>query len=102
MLSDEKVIAELNRSFVPLEINITQTGVPVKSAPGLWGWALVYAAVPNFENGFVSTVVLDSTGKKAIHDGGDSSIFNAASAPNYNPPKFLEFLAEAQTRFRAL
>lgn len=100
MLSDEKVIAELNAAFVPVEVNITLGGFP-ESAPGLWPWKLVYAALPNFKNGFVSTVVLDTSGKTAIHDAGDSSIFKVETAANYNPDKFLEFLAESRKRFAA-
>jgi hypothetical protein len=101
VLSDSKVIEELNRAFVPMEINITQSGIPLKAAPGLWPWTLAYAAIPNFEKGFVSTVVLDPTGKRAIHDGGDSGVDKVATAANYNPPVFLEFLAESLRRHKA-
>jgi len=100
VLSDQKVIEELNRSFVPVEVNITQTGIPLKAAPGLWPWTLAYAAIPHFENGFVSTVVLDPSGKRALHDGGDSGINKISTAANYNPPIFLEFLAESLRRHR--
>ena len=100
MLSDEKVIAELNSAFVPVEVNITQGGFP-KSAPGLWKEMLIYAALPNLKNGFVSCVALDPTGKTALHDAGDSSIQNVKTAANYNPGKYLEFLAESLRRFQS-
>ena len=101
MLSDDKVIAELYKSFVPVEINITTKGWP-DEAQGLWPWKLAYTMVPHFKNGFVFIIALDPTGKRVVHEAGNPGIENVTNAASYNPDKFLVFLDETKEKFAKL
>src|SRR5258708_11028126 len=98
--SDDRIIEELNRDFIPVELNLTDHKFR-DNAPALEKWRWIMVMFPSLKNGFVATVVVDPTGRKLIGDAGSSSLTEVSTAINYNSDKYLAFLKESLKRFEA-
>jgi hypothetical protein len=84
----------LNREFIPLELNLTDTSFP-KSLPGLGHWKFIYGLLPRAEFGFTACVALTPDGKEMLADAGSSAIPEWKTSAHYHAEKFLEFLDKA-------
>jgi hypothetical protein len=93
------VIEALNKDFVPVEVNLTNTPFPDLPALSNWYWA--FKLIPNLKNGFVTSIVMDPTGKTFIKDAGTSNIWEVTKAINYNPDKYVAFLKDALKEYQA-
>jgi hypothetical protein len=93
--SDPKIIGRLNKAFVPLMLNVTDDGFPTELG-GLASWQRAWKWNPFYRVAFASSVVLDSSGQVPL---GTSGAGYDEDAVNYNPPKYLAWLEQAQGRF---
>ncbi len=88
------MIDTLNREFIPLELNLTDSLFP-KSLPGLGRWQFIYGLLPRAELGFTACVALTPDGKEMLADAGSAAIPEWKTSAHYHAEKFLEFLDKA-------
>jgi hypothetical protein len=98
VLSDKKVIEELKKRFIVVELNITDDGFP-KEVPGLKPWETAYNANKMYNVAFATSVVLGPTGKWAFGSSGSGHSYEAETAANYHADRFLKFLNESHERY---
>jgi hypothetical protein len=95
------VIGALNTNFVPLQLNLTDTGFPPELA-GLALWKRAYEAHPAFRVAFATTVVLDPSGRYPLATSGSGYAREASTSINYDPVRYLNFLNEGLERQQRL
>jgi hypothetical protein len=91
-LSDDRVIALLNKDFVTVEVNLTDDGFP-KQFPGMKHIQGTYENRKEvFCQGFATCVVLTPDGKSLLADGGN--VFEYRTFCGFYPDKFLQLLED--------
>ena len=90
-LSDPGVISLLNRSFVSLELNVTDTGFPA-ALGALRSWEEPYRQSSFYQNAFANSVVLTPDGGSILGRSGGGRRWEIDSAVIYCPDKFLKYL----------
>ena len=90
-LSDPRVISLLNRSFVSLELNVTDMGFP-GSLGALRSWEGPYRANSFYQNAFANSVVLSPDGGTILGRSGGGRRWEIDTAVVYCPDKFVRYL----------
>jgi hypothetical protein len=97
-LSDQRVRERINKSLIPVEINLSDVGFPT-SVPGLKPWQNAYENDWRYKFGFATSVVLSPDGKWPLGTSGSGHIWEYKTSINYNPDKYLQFVDECLDRF---
>jgi len=95
VLSDPKVIKQLNASFVPVELNLTQTKIPDDVA-GLKFLRRWFATKYNGRSGFTTSVVLDPSGQMTLGTAGCAHLWELKTSISYDPLKYAVFLDDCR------
>ena len=97
-LSDAKIISRVNKQFVAVEINISDTGFP-KDVRALKAWERAYKKNWRSKFGFATSVVINPTGKYALGTSGCGHTWEWDTSINYDPKKYVKLLDECLDRF---
>lgn len=97
VFADSQVAARLNREFVALQLNLTETGFP-DQLPGLEPWRKAYEKDWKHQVAFATSVVLFPNGKGVLGTSGCGHRWDLDSSINYDPSKYHNFLGECAAR----
>lgn len=97
VFSDPKVAEQLNKQFVPLQLNLTDSGFP-EELPGLAPWQSAYQREIKNHVAFATSVVLFPNGRGILGTSGGGHRWELDTSINYDPSRYLEFLAGCQSR----
>jgi len=103
-LSDDKVISTVNEFCVPVELNVTTDGFPVKQLPILHVVQAIYQSNWRNEFGFANCMLLDPEGKIVLGCSALSSDMNAPLKTDemFSNQRYLKFLVVSLERYEKL
>lgn len=91
----------MNKDFVAVEHNVTDKGFP-QDLPALKAWEAAFKKDPRNWFGFATSVVVTPDGRFALGTSGCGHQWEADTAINYHPDKYLKFLEGSLDRHKRL
>lgn len=97
VFADSGVASKLNSQFIALQLNLSETGFPPE-LPGLEPWRKAYEKDWKHQVAFATSIVLFPNGKGVLGTSGCGHRWELDTSINYDPAKYLSFLAGCATR----
>lgn len=93
------MIELINKEFVSVEINVTETGFP-EDIPALKPWKNAFEKDPSYKVGFATSVVIGPGGAGAFGTSGCGHMDEWKESINYHADKFKGDLESSLARYK--
>ena len=93
------MIERINKDFVALEVNITNSGFP-KELPALKPWEKAFNADWHLASAYAVCVVCSPDGQLALGTSGKGCLAESGWDIKFRPSVYLKFLSDASERRR--
>ena len=100
-LSDDRVIAYINQNYIPIEVNITDSGFP-DDVPALRVWQRAFKGFWQSKFAFATSVAITPDGSLPLGSSGSGFKREWQTAINYHPDLYLGFLKDSLSRYNQI